>query len=146
MENFNETAEFIFYNIIKYKNFKIVEKNKNSILFTNNKCFLFIGQHMGEIFVNLFKDKESIRIQPLMWAVINKGLKKEDRLPLTFSPDMKLEDFVKCNLSIEKVLISIYCTELLDGDFSKMTYYEDSFEIKSKELYNYYNERYYKRI
>ncbi|GAL66254.1 hypothetical protein JCM19301_819 [Jejuia pallidilutea] len=81
-----------------------------------------------------------------MWAVINKGLKKEDRLPLTFSPDMKLEDFVKCNLSIEKVLISIYCTELLDGDFSKMTYYEDSFEIKSKELYNYYNERYYKRI
>ncbi len=146
MENFNETVEFIFYNIIKYKKFKVIERDENSMLFTNNKCFLFIGQHMGETFVNLFKDKESIRIQPLMWAVINKGLKTEDRLPLAFSPDMKLEDLVKCNLSIEKVLISTYCLELLDGDFTKMTYYEDSFEIKSKELYNYYNERYYKRI
>lgn len=55
-----------------------------------------------------------------MWAVINKGLKTEDRFPLTFSSDMKLKDLVKCNLSIDKVLISTYCIELLDGDFSEI--------------------------
>jgi|GEM_PF-3550058 len=143
MENFNETVEFIFYNIIKYKKFKIVEKNENSILFTNNKCFLFIGQHTGETFVNIFKEKKSIRIQPLMWAIINKGLKIEELLPLNFSPDIKLKDLVKCNLSIEKLLISTHCIELLDGDFSKMSYYKDNIEIVNKNLYNYYNKKYY---
>jgi hypothetical protein len=143
MENFNETVEFIFYNIIKYKNFKIVEKNEKSILFSNSKCFLFIGQHMGETFVNIFKDKESIRIQPLMWAIINKGLKIEESLPLSFSPDMKLKDLVICNLSIEKLLISTYCIELLDGDFLKMSYYKENIEAKNKELYDYYNKKYY---
>lgn len=139
MKDFHNLVESIFYSILKLKNFKPLEKNKNSILFFNSKCYLFIGHYhyMGETYVHISKDKKK-SIQPLMWAIVNKKINFTEILPLNFSPKTKMEDLVKYNLTTEKTLISLYCKELLDGDFSNLEFYTLEFEKKNEELYNFY--------
>jgi hypothetical protein len=143
MDNLHKIIKSIFYNIIEYKEFKVLEKNDNSILFFNNNCYLFIGQHMGETYVYISKEKNDNPIQPLMWAIINKKMNYRKVLPLNYSPEIKMEDLVKYRFCNEKILISLYCDELLDGDFSNLPIYKDNLKKQSAELYNYYNDRYY---
>ena len=142
MNNFHATVESIFHAILKFKKFEILEKKENSILFFNENCYLFVGHHMGEVFVNLRNDRKQI-IQPLMWAIINNKIDYNDILPLIYSPNEKMENIVKYNLLTEKNLISLYCKELLDGDFSKYETYIQKFEKKNEELYNFFDREYY---
>lgn len=142
MNNFLDTIQSVFYNVLKFENFKIVEKKENSVLFYNNKCYLFIGHHMGEVYVNLSSDKKNT-IQPLMWAIINKKIKYSDTLSLKFSPNTKMRDLLIYMLCVEKTLISLYCKDLINGDFSKQEHYVQNFEEKSKEFYRFNEENNY---
>lgn len=143
MKTFYNIVNSIFHNIIKLKKFELVEHDENSVLFYNNNCFLFVGQHMGEVFVYLSKEKNGTKIQPLIWGIVNRKVDYKNILPLFSSTDIILGELIKYNLVTEKVLITLFCTDLLDGDFTKLSLYTSEFEQKSKELYNYFNEKYF---
>lgn len=139
MNQLLNTIESIFYNILKLENFEIVEEKESSVLFYNGKCYLFIGHHLGEVYVNLSKDKKRI-LQPLMWAIINSKISFEDFLKLEYSPETKMKELLIYSLCFERTIISLYCKDLIQGDFSKEDYYFDNFDKKSEELYFFMRE------
>lgn len=140
MEDIKEIINFIFYDLIKKFELKIIESDKQSILYQNKVCYLFVGHHMGETYVHIKKERNGTIILPFMWAITTNKLDYKQTLPINiFDPNTKSIEFLKYSLTVEKTLISLFCIDLLNGDFSNLKNYEQNIELKNKVIYEYYN-------
>jgi hypothetical protein len=140
MSDIRNIINSIFKDLIVKSDFKIIESDAKSILFQNKFCFLFIGHHMGETYVHLMKNKNSTIILPFMWAMINEKIDYRKTLPIKiFDHNTNSLDVLKYQLVVEKTLISLFCLDILNGDFSNLNNYELKLESQNKLIYDYYS-------
>lgn len=140
MLDIRNIVDSIFDDLIKKLDFQIVESDEHSILYSNKYCFLFVGHHMGEVYVHIKREKQGSIILPFMWAVItNKFDYKQSLSVKVFDSNINSLEILKYNLVVEKTLISLFCTDLLSGDFSNLENYQKNIEMQNKAVYEYYS-------
>lgn len=135
--NFKQIVFSIFYSLIDKFQLKVIKEDSQSILLKNNHCYLFIGQQMGEVYVHFRKNEEDEPIYPFMWAVLSDKFDYKLSIPISFDPSNELIKNLEYLLVKDYIIISLFCSDLLEGDFSKLSKYRDNYQVKNKEIYDF---------
>lgn len=128
--------------ILKFKLF-VELKGENSFELFNSNCIICIDIHFGEVYTVIKKDStDEFGIQPYLWAIITEQINYKKRNIIEYDENQKLNEIVISELQTEYALIRLFCSELIEGDFSGKKHYmktKDSILTEINEFYELKN-------
>ena len=118
--NLEEVVKETFFPIIQNYKTSVDRISERDVVLTGTNFLIDIGCHMGETYVHVKENKDDqARIDPYLWAYFKKQIDYRKFIPKSYPSQMTLGKIARYDLFLACTYIRLFCTDLLEGDFSK---------------------------
>ena len=118
--NLVEVVEETFFPIIQNYKTSVDRIGDKVVVLTGSNFLIDISCHMGETYVHIKENKDDqARITPYLWACYKKQIDYRKVIPNSYPSEMTLGEIARHDLFLECTYLRLFCTDLLEGDFSK---------------------------
>lgn len=128
----------IFYDLIKSYDLRLVRESESMVILSNNHIEINIGCYVGEVDVKMLLKGHDRPVLSLLWAYIVKGLDYKQISPVYPDPHANLDVLAVHRLCNEKAYLSLFCSDLLSSDFSRVDEYFTKSESMLLDINRYF--------